>query len=298
MGRNAPLFFALLLLSTGCKSIVINAAAGALSGGSGFASDDDPELVKDSLPFGLKTIEGLLGEAPENEKLLLAASSGFTQYGYAFIQQDAERIEEKDPERSRELMSRSRKLYARARGYGMRGLDARHGKFSEKFAADRAAAVKQLGKDDVPQLYWTAVPWAAQISITKNDANLLGDLPNVEALMGRALELDESWDHGAIHEFYVTYDGGRSEAIGGSVKRAKEHFDRALQLSEGKKMAPFLSWAEAVCVQQQDKKAFLELVEKVLAFNTDEAPQFRLVNLIAQDRARRLKARVDDLFAE
>jgi hypothetical protein len=284
----------------GCvKSIVINAAAGALSGGGGtYSSDDDPELVREAIPFGLKTIESLLGEAPGNPKLLLAAASGFTQYGYAFVQQDAERFDEKDPDRSRQLYARARRLYARARGYGMRGLDAHHEGFTAAFDKDRAAAVKVLSPEDVPLVYWTTAAWAAQISITKSDAMLLGDLPNVEALMGRALDLDEGFGDGAIHEFYISYDGGRSESVGGSVTRAKGHFARALALTGGKKLGPYVSWAESVAVQAQDRKQFRELLEKVLAFNADEAPQFRLVNLIAQDRARRLLARSDDLFAE
>jgi hypothetical protein len=243
-------------------------------------------------------MEGLIDAAPDNAKLLTAASSGFTEFAYAFVQQDADRLDEKDPPESRRLLARAKKLYARARRYGMRGLEAREPGFGAAFEKDRKAALAMCEKGDVPLLYWTASAWAAQISISKDDATLLGDLPQMESLMNRALALDESWGAGSIHEFFISYDGGRPESAGGSAARAKQHFDRAVALSHGRRMTPYLAYAEGVCEQKQDKKQFLELVDKVLAFPIDEAPEIRLVNLIAQDRARRLKGRVDDLFAD
>lgn len=288
------------LSGAGCvRSIAINAAADALSGSGGaFARDDDPELVKAAIPFALKTIEGLIDAAPEHPQLLLAAASGFTQYGYAFVQTDAEKLDEENPPESRRLLERARKLYRRSRAYGMRGLDAHCEGFSAEFATDRKAAVARLEPDAVPLLYWTAVAWAAEISISKNNAKLLGEMPSMEALMARALELDPDWGEGSIHEFYIAYDGGRSESVGGSPKRAKEHYDKAIALSKGKRLGPYVSWAESVEVQRQDKKKFLELIDKAIAYNVDESPENRLVNILTQDKARRLKARIEDLFAE
>ena len=150
----------------------------------------------------------------------------------------------------------------------------------------------------MPVLYWTAAAWAAEIALSKHDLTLVADLPAVEALMDRALVLDEAFDHGAIHEFYVSYDGGRAEAAGGSVARAREHFARAMQLNGGEKVGPLVTLAEVVAVQAQDRKEFDALLDRALAFDADAAPRFRLVNLIAQERARRLRARTGDLFLE
>src|SRR6185295_13597319 len=85
--------------TTGCsfRRLAVNKLGDALaSGGTTFASDDDPELVKAAVPFSLKLMESLLNESPKHKGLLFAASSGFTQYAYAFVQQDAEELEEKD----------------------------------------------------------------------------------------------------------------------------------------------------------------------------------------------------------
>lgn len=295
-----PLLIALAQpLAAGCSGIAVALVEGAVTGGGlGFASDDDPDLVRDAAPFALKTIEGLLSADPRDPELLLAATSGFTQYAYAFVQQDAERLDEEDLRESRRLYERARKLYLRARVYGMRGLSALAGGFRRTFARDRKAAVKLLDADAVPLLYWTAAAWAAHISISKHDAKLLGELPDMEALMARALELDPDWGAGAIHEFYIAYEGGRDESQGGSVERARRHFERAVALSRGRRVGPWVSWAESVSARKQNKPEFVAHLDRAIAFDANEAPEFRLVNLISQDRARRLKARAEDLFAE
>ena len=84
----------------GCSSvnhIAANKLGDALaSGGTAFASDSDPELIRDATPFSLKLMESLLAENPHHAGLLFAASSGFTQYSYAFIHQDADEMEGRD----------------------------------------------------------------------------------------------------------------------------------------------------------------------------------------------------------
>ncbi|HOX42996.1 MAG TPA: TRAP transporter TatT component family protein [Myxococcota bacterium] len=293
------LALAVALGAGGCTGMVADLAGDALSGGGQtFASDDDPELVRDALPFALKTMEGLLEGSPENEELLLSLASGFAQYAYAFVQADAEALDPADPKAAKRVFSRAARLFARARRYGLRGLEARHPGFSEEFGRAREAALARLDTEDVPYLYWTAAAWAAQISVSKTEMNLVGELAPMEALMNRALALDEAFDGGAIHEFFISYDGGRGESSGGSVARARAHFERARELSQGQKLGPLVTWAEVVSVQAQDRKRFDELLDQVLAFDADQAPRYRLANLLAQQRARRLRERASDLFLE
>jgi len=294
---RAALPVALLILAAGCTRIITYAAGRTLAvDGSLFSSEDDPELVRQALPFGLKTLEGLISKSPEDERLLLAAASGFTQYAFAFVQQDAEFISAKDPSASREGLARARRLYLRARDYGLRGLEARHRGFTAALAANPPSAAASADRADVPLLYWTAVSWAAWVALSKDDMKAIGQLPRVEALMDRALALDEGWNGGTIHEFYVAYNGARGEARGGGPLQAKAHLDRALALSSGRKLGPLVAYAESVCVAAQDRKAFDELLDRVLAFDADSAPPHRLANLLAQSRARWLKSRAEDLF--
>jgi predicted anti-sigma-YlaC factor YlaD len=286
-------------ISVGCSRLVANMAADALKpSGTVYAGDNDPELVRDALPFGLKTMESLLANNPGDGALLSALASGFTQYAYAFVQTEADEIAATDLGRAQELRSRARNLYERARAYGLRGLEARHAGFGEQLSQSPANAVTRLQLGDLGLIYWTGLAWAGKINVSLDNMALVGELPVVEALMSRALELNEAYDQGAIHDFFVTYDGGRSEAMGGSIERARQHLERSLALSKGHRLAPLVSWAESVCVKQQDHACFKKNLDAVLAFDVDQAPPNRLVNILSQRHARFLLSRTADLFVE
>src|SRR5262249_46074967 len=88
-----PIFLALLVLGCSPKRIALNSMADALSStgeGGAFARDDDPELVRDAVPFALKTMESLADQLDDHVGLRLGMARGFTQYAYAFVQQPAE----------------------------------------------------------------------------------------------------------------------------------------------------------------------------------------------------------------
>ena len=147
-------------------------------------------------------------------------------------------------------------------------------------------------------MYWTAASWGSLISNSKDDPDLLADLPLVEALVRRALELEEAYDHGALHEFMITFEGSRSDTMGGSTARAREHFDRAMALSEGRRAAPLVALAETVSVRSQDRAEFESLLQRALAIDPDARPEWRLANLVMQRRASWLLEREDFLFAD
>ena len=137
----------LLFLCGGCslREMAMNQVGDILAEtGATFTSDEDPELVADALPFGLKLMESVLAEQPEHIGLLLATSEGFTQYAYAFVYLEAVKMRSVDYYRARELELRSKKLFLRARDYGMRGLEAKFPGFGPSFKANPRAAVRQV----------------------------------------------------------------------------------------------------------------------------------------------------------
>ena len=277
---------------------MINKVGNVLAGGNSvYATDDDPDFVWEAVPFGLKTIEGLLSKVPKNKNLLLAAASGFTQYGYGHLQQDADFIEAKDLAAATVLRTRARKMYLRALDYGLRGLEVDVPGFRAQLRKDPQTAVARLNKKHVPLMYWTASAWGAAISISKDNPELTADQNLVEALMRRALALDETWERGSIHDFFISYEGGRS-SVGGSLAKAREHFERAKQLSQGARISPLVSYAETVSVSTQNKKEFQSLLEEVLAFDTNKTTGTRVENLVAQRRAQWLLGRVAELFVD
>lgn len=264
--------------------------------GTTFASDEDPDLVKAAAPFSLKFLESLLAETPDHRGLLVAATRGFTQYAFGFVQQEADEAEARDLATAEALRARARRLYLRARQYGLRGLDVNHAGFSTAVLANPKGAVHATTKADVPLLYWTAAAWGAAISLSKDNPDLIAQLPAMEALIDRALELDDSYGRGAIHGFLIAYEMSRPGRPGDPAARARAHFERAIALSEGKDASPFVALAEAVAVQQQDAKEFESLLNRALAIDPSVQADTRLQNLIMQRRARWLLSRKTELF--
>jgi predicted anti-sigma-YlaC factor YlaD len=290
-----------IVAATGCsaRTMAVSALGDALAGGtSAWAADDDPELIRDATPFALKTIDGLLAEAPRHRGLLLAAAGGYTQYSYAFVHAEADFAEDGDFERAQALRARARKLYRRARDYGLRGMDAAHPGFPAALRRDPTAALAPLTAADVPALYWTAAAWGALISLSKDDGAVAADLPLVGAMLLRVAELDESWGGGAVHDLLLAYEGGRPAAGGGSPERARRHLERAVEISAGRRAAPLVGFAETVSVAAQDRQECEALLRRALAVDADAVPEYRLANLIAQKRARWLLGRMDELFIE
>jgi len=297
--RHGLVLAATLLALGGCsvKQMALNQVGDALAdGGSAFGADDDPELIRAAAPFSLKLIESLLAQTPEHKGLLLAASRGFTQYAYAFLQQEAEEAEEHDLARTAALEDRARRLYRRARDYGLRGLALKRPAFAQELRKDPRRAAAAIPAEDVPLLYWTAASWGALIGLSKGEPDVLGELPVVEALMDRALALDPGFDRGAIHTFMIGYEGVRQGVSGDPAERSRRHFARAMELSGGKEAAPLLALAEAVCVPQQRRDEFEGLLKRALQIDVEQPSDARLANLVAQRRARWLLSRTERLF--
>jgi predicted anti-sigma-YlaC factor YlaD len=289
---------AVALAHTGCsiKMMAINTLGNALAdGSSGFAKDDDPELVRDAVPFALKTIESLLDSSPRHKGLLRAACSGFTQYAYAFVQQEADFIESKDLDRATAMRARAKKLYLRARDYGLRGFDVEFPGFSNRLRTNTDATLAKLQKKHVTLLYYTSAAWAAAFAVDITDSSLSVEQTLFEKMMRRALALDDAFELGSMHDFFISWEAGHSTA-GGSMKAAREHFDRAKTLARGQRVTPFVNLAESVSVSEQNKKEFEDLLNQALAVDLTLAPDQKLANVIAQRRARWLLSRIDELF--
>ena len=292
---------AVLALTTGCslKTMAVKSVANTLSDtGDVFTRDDDPELIREATPFALKLYESLLESVPTHVPLLVSTCGSFTQYGYAFLESEADSLDAARRAEATTLRERALKHYLRARGYCLRATDVRFGKgTSAALLQDPAATVAKARKDDVPLLYWTAASWGAAISLGIDRPDLAVDFPTVRALADRALALDPEWNRGAIHELMITLDS-LPEALGGNPERAREHFKKAIEIQKGLSPGPYVSLATGVAVPNQDRREFERLLTEALAIDPEKDPSNRLVTLVTQRRARVLLDRIDEKFSK
>ena len=282
-GRSCCLLLLLqlymLFLLSGCsiKKIALGSIADALDSGTGssFASDDDVDLIGQALPFGLKTMESLLKEVPEHKGLHLSLAKGFVLYAYAFVETKAENAKNTDFTEYRKLRLRAGRLYYRAYQYGLKGLALSDGK-------------------DVGLLYWTGAALAKWITVSKNDPSAIIRISEAVEFMQRALEIDSEYDNGAIHEFFVSYEC--RQGIKGDTAKAMFHYRKALKASQGKKASVYLTYIETFAIPNQNKKEFRQYIHKILDFDIDKWPEYRLANAITKQRAEFLLEKEEYLF--
>jgi predicted anti-sigma-YlaC factor YlaD len=289
-----------LFAITGCsiKTMAVKTVANTLSeSGDVFSRDEDPELVRDAVPFALKMYESLLESVPKHEPLLVATCAGFTQYGYAFVETDAEVLGEAHHEEAKALRERALKLYLRGRDYCLRAMDVRFPGIGQKLLSDPEAALAKAERKDVEMLYWTAASWGAAISLGIDRPDLVVDFPTVRAIADRALALDETWSHGALPELMISLDS-LPDALGGSVERARKDFARAVEIQQGNSASPYVALATGVAVPAQDRAEFERLLRQALAVDPNKEPSGRLANLVAQRRAQALLDQIDTRFSK
>lgn len=318
----------MVLLLPGCATVKkagINMISDVMAGeGSSelFTGDDDPELVKDALPFILKMYEMLAGENPDDSDLLLATGSTFIMYSNIFIQTRAEMLSDDYYEEQTAMLSRAKKMYHRGTGYVLRAMELNHeglGALLDQGMIDKALA--EMTVKDVPALYWAASGIMGEFSTDPFDFNLSPQIYKPVAFAYKALELDETFNNGALHDLLILVNGSMPEAMmfkaGGQkepetasfvreyyssrnaetpYERARYHFNRSLEISGGVSAGPYISLASTVSVNEQNYPEFEELLTNALEIDPEEYPEMRLAGIIYRDKARWLLDHRSDYF--
>jgi predicted anti-sigma-YlaC factor YlaD len=288
---------AIVVILAGCspKKMGVSRMADALSStASAFTRDNDPEFVRQAAPSTLKMVEMMLEESPTHAGLLMTACSGFTQYAYAFLQADAD-VMDPSTQSGKDLKARGAAMYDRARSYCLRALEIRHPGAAKALQGDPKGLLPSMTAADVPALYWTGVAWGGGLLLATNPLPRIGELMTVRALLARALQLDDAWEGGTIHEAMIALES-LPVLLGGSAARAREHFNRAVALSNGESAFAYVALATGVAQPAKDRAEFERLLRTALAIDVSKRPSIRLANLIAQKRARYLLSQADKLF--
>jgi hypothetical protein len=285
LGKIISLLGLIAVWVSGCVSTGQMVADGASSLLKEVASavnrQSDVVLVRQGVPSYLMLSDGLIQKYPENPDLLLAGAQACGAY--------ASLLEEKD---------RAVALYAKSRQYALRALalqpelkgfqGASLDEFQEK--------LKGTGKKDVPLLFGAGAAWAGWIANTTDSVEAMADLPWVEALMGRVLQLDPDYYYGGAHLFEAILLSSRPEQFGGNLKKAQEHFLEARRIGQGKFLMTEVYYAQYYARQRLDRDLFAGTLKKVLESPPDLEPDLTLVNTLARQKAEKLLEQIDEFF--
>ena len=296
----AGLLFVGILSSCSINQLAVRTVGGVLAGsaqGTVFTGDDDPELVRDALPFAMKTYESLLDADPTDAPLALATGRVFVSYAFAFVQTPASMLPADQVDEQKAQMLRAKKLFLRGRNYVLQGLEVRRKGFRSFLDhGDVSAALRLTRPQDEDYLYWAAAAWMAAFSADPFDFSLIVAVPSAVQLLLQVNAWDESYEAGSVQEILISFYGGAPADMGGGEAKARAAFARAVALSHGLRAGPYVALATSVSVKNQDEAEFKDLLGKALAIDVNKNIPDRLVNIITQRRARWLLDHVDDFF--
>lgn len=153
-----------------------------------------------------------------------------------------------------------------------------------------------MNKKDVPALFWTAYAWGNIILLQQDSPARIAELPMVDLMMQRVLELDETYFFGGPHLFYGGYFGNRPRTLGGDPEKARTHLQRAIEITDGKFLLAKFMLAKFYAAPAQDKVVFKSTLDEILAAPADLYPEQTLANTLAKRDAARWLARMDEIF--
>jgi predicted anti-sigma-YlaC factor YlaD len=256
----------------------------------GRAVEDDLVLAREASAFYLKLSESVLRQTPDNLKLAEAVSAGFTQYAYAFVSFEAERIEAKDIRAAQKLRERAARLYLRAHRHAMAALELHNPGFFKALSSPEPANWPRLEEEEIGVAYWAAASWGGYISLSKDDPNIVADLPLAIRLAHLAWKKIPDYGDGALASLMGSFETARP---GGSRQQAAIYFDLAISASAGKSSAPFVAKAENIALPAGDRAAFDALLHQALLASDARRD---LQNEVMRERALWLRETADDLF--
>ena len=289
-----PAGIALLLTLTGCapKQLIVGSVADELATQSQGA-ENDLELAREASAFYLKFSESILRQNPGHQGLATAVSAGYTQYAYAFVAFDAEKIEAKDAKAAERLRLRAAKLYHRARQHALRALEEDKPGFAAALASQQAQDWPKLRKEQAGLAYWAAAAWGGWISLSKDDPDVVADLPLAIRLAELAWAVDPDWGDGALTGLLGSFEAGRSA---GNAQRALGYFDQSIAQSAGRSAGGYLAKAEGYAQPAGDRALFEQLLQQALAIKDEAGSPLTLQNEVMRRRAQWLLEKADDLF--
>jgi hypothetical protein len=289
-----PAGIALLLTLAGCapRQLIVGSVADELATQSQGA-ENDLELAREASAFYLKFSESILRQNPGHQGLATAVSAGYTQYAYAFVAFDAEKIEAKDAKAAERLRQRAAKLYHRARQHALRALEEDKPGFAAALASQQAQDWPKLRKEQAGLAYWAAAAWGGWISLSKDDPDVVADLPLAIRLAEIAWAIDPDWGEGSLTGLLGSFEAGRSA---GNAQRALSYFDRSIAQSAGRNAGGYLAKAEGYAQPAGDRALFEQLLQQAMAIKDEAGSPLTLQNEVMRRRAQWLLEKADDLF--
>lgn len=287
---------AVALLLGGCTSFVVDRMAPTLGEIARFGNTKtDVGFMEDALPASILQIEGMLQLSPDNELLMLMVAQAKCGYALGYV-------EHVDP-------ARASGYYLEGKDLALRALREQNSDFADAIEEGepvREAVALVENVDDVPAVFWAGNCWGNWLNHNLTNPRAYFAVPDITALMQRVLDLDPEHYHGGAHLFFGSYYAAIPPMAGGGLEKARKHFDKAFEISDGKFLMVHYLFAKSYCTMLKDQvdpktgktgeELFDEMLAKIEAADADAVASLGLANAIAKRKAERLAAERDKYF--
>ena len=279
------LLLTVLLSSCSLNKLVIRQSSRLLDYGAlALYEETDLRLAEQALASNIILLEGMVKGDPENPKLVLLTTQALAGYALGFA-------EDSSPERARVFYLRARDLGLTILKQNQRFAKALNGPVEEL-----QKAVQNFKKKDIPLLFWTGFSWAGWINLSLNDPQAFADLPKIQIIMQRVLDLDQTYFNGATLLFFGSIWGVKPKMFGGDPEKAREFFEKNLQITKGTFLLSYIYYVKYYAIKTLDEELFDQLIDKVMTTPVDVLPEYRLLNVIAKEKAQGLLSKKADIF--
>jgi len=251
------------------------------------------QIAEIAMPLSFESQKRKIQKYPNNQLFYLNASKSRITYAYGILMEKADRLMYTDYYKSREYYAKSLDLFVVSRNYLLQALELKHENFS-KAMRDRSQIVFE--KNDIDYLYWLSGSMAGSIQASQADPQYLADLSSIRWLIESAIKVDPDWEGGALSAAMMSVYLNDLSGDKNSEKNALTYFQLAEKQSNGQNASIYVTLAESYAVSKQDKKMYIELLDKALQIDINKDKSLKQSNKLSQSRAKWLKLRVDDLF--
>ena len=251
------------------------------------------EVAEIALPLSFESQKRKIQNNPNNQLFYLNASKSRITYAYGILMEKGDRLMYSDYYKSRDYYSKSLDLFVISRNYLLNALEVKYENFTQRMR-NREEIVFE--KEDIDYLYWLSGSLAGSIQASQGDPQYLIDLPNIKWLLENAIAVDPNWQNGTLSAAMMSVYLNDLSGDKNAQKTALFYFDLAEKQSNGLNASIYVTLAENYAVSKQDKKLFVELLDKAIKIDVNKEKSLKQSNKLSQSRAKWLKSRVDDLF--
>ncbi len=260
-------------------------------------SSNDPQTIMQALPAYIVLIDGMIEGDPQDEDTLMA--SVFLMNAYAsLLGSQIDLIEDMPDFHIKVIKNHQKILNRKALQRAEKALcihdemlcNITNLKFNEL-----SLKLKSIKENEINILYRLGIAWVSWVQVNTDDWNAMAQLAQIKLIMQTVIEKNEKIDNGNAHVYLAVLNSLIPATLGGKPELGKQHFEKAIKISNGKNLMAKALYAEYYARLMFDEKLHKKLTDEII-LEERKNKSLSLVNTLAVEKAKALQRSAPDYF--